>query len=664
MSELDVLWQPIEIGNVTLKNRVWVSAHDAGYSEDNILSDRYVAYLEERAKGGAGTVLPGVQIVHPSGSAAYGNGMDGWRPEVVEQYRKLSDAVHRHGTKVFLQIGHWGAEGDAGQLLDAQHELLAPSGIRSIVSGQEPRTIEANDIEAIIAGYVQTAANAQDGGVDGVEIHAGHGYLICQFLSPLTNQRTDEYGGSVENRCRFMLEVTRAIKERCGADFPIGTRISLDELMDLPGGITADEGEEVVRVLHASGLFSYFSVTGGNSHTVHKWIAPMTSESHANFVPLAARVKKLVDVPVITVGRITEITQAAEIVRRGDADIVAMTRAHIADPEIVSKASSGRVDEIRPCIGVNQGCLRRIARGQMISCTQNPVTGRESQWGAGSVTPAAVPKKVLVVGGGPSGLKSAELAARRGHEVVLIEQADALGGQLRYASRLPHRAEWAIMVRTLERAVARHGVDVRLNTEATVDLIEELGADEIVVATGSRFARTGFTPVRGDRATIPGLEDPLDPLEVIDDPERCGERVLIVDDKGDYVPLGLAEILVTAGHTVEIVSRHFFIGEGTLLTGDLMWAVPRLAAAGVKFTPQTLVEQVDGTEVTLLDMWTFTPRVQEADTVVLCMGKLPTVQLYKDLRLGGRSVHRIGDCVAPRGVDEASYEGEMVGRSV
>lgn len=666
MNNLDVLWQPIDIAGITLRNRIIVSAHDAGFSKDNILSDRYVAYLEDRAKGGAALVMPGAQVVHKSSSGGYPIVSQGWRPEAVPQYRKLADAVHRHGARVFVQMVHWGAQDIGSIFLDQSHELLAPSDVRSVVFGEEPRPMEQEDIDEVIEGYAQTAVNAKEAGIDGVEVHGGHGYLVCQFFSPLTNKRTDQYGGSTENRCRFALEIAKRVRERCGEDFPVGIRVSFDELMEGGGGgLTADEGERIVRRLHDSKLFSYFNITGGNDQSQHRFIAPMTSGYHGNLVPFAARVKAFSQVPVVTVGRITNIHDAAEIVSRGDADIVAMTRGHIADPEIVNKAQSGRADEIRACIGINQGCLNRISHGFEISCTQNATVGREQEWGIGSLTTVSNPKRVVVVGGGPAGLKAAEIAARRGHQVTLFERAHELGGQVRFAARLPLRDEWAIMIRTLERSMNTYGVNVRCGVDASAETIAAEMPDEVIVATGSLFATSGYTPAQGDRAGIPGTFTPVDPIAAIDNPDVCGDRVLIVDDKGDYLPLGLAHLLAQTGRSVEIVSRHMFVGGGVSFTGDLPWVYPQLAKLGVILTPQTLVDSLAHDNAVLTNIWTGNRETRAVDSVIFCMGKVPVNELYRELRTeNGVPVHRVGDCVAPRNVDEAIYDGERVARAL
>jgi len=667
---LDVLWQPIKIGtSTTLEHRIIQSAHDQAFGgPDFLLGDKAIRYWQDRAAGGAALIITGAQTVHRSALGHIAAGSEGWRPEARERYQRLADAVHPHGTKVFVQLGHWGTEDFGSQHLWNFRELWAPSDVPSMLTGEIPRPVEPADIEELIAGYVATALNAQEGRCDGVEFHAAHGYLGMQFFSPLFNQRTDEYGGTTENRCRFAIQVATAIRERCGHDFVLGIRLSFDEMNPTGAGIDPDEGERIVRVLSATGLYDYFNVTGGAAYSVHKFIPPMSGELREQFVPYAERVKKIVNVPVFMAGRVTDIRRAAALVAAGKVDVVAMTRAHIADPELVSKARSGRIDEIRECAGINQGCINRVFLGREMSCTQNATVGREAEWGLGTLKRAESPRQVMVVGGGPAGMKAAEVAASRGHEVVLYERENVLGGQVRLAAMLPTRTEWGTVIRTQERAMHREGVKVELGVDVTQELIDTRRPDVVVMATGSRFATSGWSVARGERASVPGLEEnaPLTPGDVLRDPDACGEDVLILEENSGYTPLGLAELLADRGRRVRVVSRSLYIGEKTFTTLDLPFVYPRLAAKGVVLQAQTFVESVNGDgTATLMAMWSGATEVVAADSVVVVMGRKPVNGLYRKASLANhRPVHRIGDCVAPRDVDLAFYEGERMGRAL
>jgi 2,4-dienoyl-CoA reductase-like NADH-dependent reductase (Old Yellow Enzyme family)/thioredoxin reductase len=662
-SSLQPLWEPLDIGHLTIKNRVVMTAHGLGVADRYLMSEASVAYYRERARGGVGMIISAAQGVHRSATGAILQ--EAFRPEVVAVYRRAAEAVHQHDCRFVVQLSHNGAEDQSARLLDNYRALMSPSGIPSAVTGATPRAMEVEDLEAICAGFAVSAANAHAAGVDGVEIHSGHGFLLHQFLSPLTNHREDDYGGSTENRCRYALEIARAIKARCGDAFPLGVRLSFDEFT--PGGLEPVESERILRTLDASGLFSYFSISAGNMSSAHRFISPMSVEPGV-IQQFALRAKAVVGTAaILTCSRVTDVAHAAQLVRDGVADLVGMTRAHIADPYVVQKARAGREQEIRRCINVNQGCINRDILLQAVTCTQNPVAGREEQWG-GELETTEHPRRVLVIGAGPAGLKAAEVASGRGHAVTVIERENEIGGQVRYAAMLPTRAKWALLTENLRCALDANGVEVRTGTEATAELIEREAPDAVIIATGARYARTGHSPALGHRAGIPGLEHTtvLDPIEAIEDHGRCGHRVLIVDEHGDYTALGLAEHLADNGHDVEIVTRHLHVGAATAATLDMGHVYPRVTSKGVVLTPQHVVDAITESGAAVITrVWDGAARLHAVDSVVLSMTRLPQIRLYRELRSRGIAhIHRIGDCLAPRQVDEAMYEGEQIGRAL
>lgn len=663
MEKYASLWQPLQIGSITLKNRVVVTAHALQYAENNLMTQQSVDYYEERARGGAGLILTEAQAVHPTSRGLALRTTQGWPAEVVPVYRRLADAVHRHGAKVFVDLSHFGVEDHNTMHLDNWRALWSASGLPSATYGEIGRAMTRHDIAELVAGFARSAANAQEGGLDGAEVHAAHGYLLCSFLSPLTNLRTDEYGGSTENRCRIVLECARAVREQCGPDFPVGVRISLVE--GVPGGIDEEEGERITQILADSGLFNYLSISAGNASTFDQVVSPMSLPG-ARLVDLAARAKKVANgLPVLTANGITDLSIAAEIIDSGKADLVAMTRAHIADPHLVSKARSGREGEIRHCVSANQGCINRMAKGWSLTCTQNPAAGRESTLGTGTLTTPETPRRVVVVGGGPAGMRAAEVAASRGHQVTLLEREEQLGGQIRYAARLATRGRWTVMIKDMERALVRHGVDVRTGVDATVDDVRALEPDHVIVATGSRWRTDGFSAKLAARPGIPGLDQVrvLDPIQAISSPELCGDRVLIVDDIGDYTALGLAETLADQGKQVEVIAASLFLGENILLTLDVGHLYPRLHAKGVTLTPQHIVGEVNQDGAVLTRIWDGVSRVLPVDSIVTVMLRDPETTHTAAFQ-EAFEVTEIGDCLAPRRVDEAIYEGEMAGRSV
>lgn len=661
--ELDVLWQPVRIGAVEIANRICVPAHQTIFParELEVIGDRYIAYMEARARGGAGLLVVEAGAVHES-TAKVGL-IDLYREKIVPGLTLLAEAVHAHGAKLFAQLSHLGSQDLGTSDLDRWHPVVAPVAVPSTVYGRVAKAMDEREIADVVAGYGHAAAHARDAGLDGAEISAGHGYLMCQFLSPLTNRREDRYGGSVENRCRFAIEAAQEVRRRCGRDFALGIRLSFDEFIG-DAGLTPARSEEIVRVLHATGLFDYFSITGGNYHTIHEWVPNSSGGRDGHFASHAeqARAACRREVPVIVASAIRTIDRAAEIVAGGQADLVAMMRAHIADPDLVAKARAGRRKDIRRCVGANQGCLRRLFDHEGITCTVNPAAGRERTLG-GEDVPAQSPRDVLIVGGGPAGMMLAETAARRGHRVTLIERAHQLGGQLLVAGRLPGRTTWLELADDLAESLERLGVDVRLGSEADADDVARAGADAVYLATGSRFDTTGYSISTPQRETIPGLAHAhvVDPAAAITEPDRCGDRVVIIDDIGDYLPLGLALLLAETGRSVAVVTRHLHAGSRLTATGDLPFVLPQLGAAGVRVHAQSVVARIEPRAVVVTGAWDGADDSVAADTVVLAMMRQPETSLCDALTARGVAATQLGDCLAPREVDDAMYEGMKLG---
>jgi 2,4-dienoyl-CoA reductase-like NADH-dependent reductase (Old Yellow Enzyme family) len=655
---LEVLWQPLSIGSREIANRIMVSAHGTLHDPD-----RYVAYLGARARGGAGLIVTQAISVHVSGNVTDVLPVPlGWLPETVVLYGRYAAAVHEHGGIIFGQLHHTGHQDLGTMSLEQWHAVVAPTSLPSPVYGTQAKALTEPEIAEIVAAFGEAAGLMQQGGLDGCEVHAGHGYLLHEFLSPLTNRRTDRYGGSPENRARIVIAVGRAVRARCGPRFPIGLKLSFQEFVG-EAGLTPAVASENLRVIHAEGLFDYVSISGAAYHALEQLVATMESGQSGHLAQDAFAAKQVVgDLPVMVTGAVSTLQRAAEIVRAGQADAVGMVRAHIADPDLVRKAQQGRVAEIRPCVGANQSCWRRVFRGGQLTCTVNPEAGREGRWGDAFFAPVAQPRRVVVLGGGPAGLKAAESAARRGHDVTLLEREPELGGQLRFAGRLPGRDRWLRLVDHLAGSIDRLGVDVRLDTVATPEAVKLLSPDAVVVATGASWERSGFSMLRPDRDGIPGADtgNVADPVQAIAAPERCGGRVLIVDDHGTHLALGLAQLLTADNRSVEFVTAHSQPGiqTGVLGTVDFPWIYPRLVAAGVRFSVEATVVEIDGGTVRIAHVYGgWSREVENVDTVVLCMGRRPEDGLYSALQGERFVVERIGDCAAPREVDDAILEG-------
>lgn len=651
MNDLDVLWKPIRIGPVHARNRIYLPAHQV-----SLPPVEYGAYLAERARGGVGLIVTHGFHVTPSSARP---GVSPWEAAWADAVHKFVSPAKQQGIPVFVQITHMGASGTR-RTDDIAHwgSTLAPSQIPSPVHRAMPKPMEEEDIAEVIAGFAATAGNVKAGGGDGVEIHGSHGYLVSNFLSPYWNRRNDAWGGDTERRARLAVEIGKAVRKRCGSDFVIGMKLSLDEYLgDL--GTTPDETIRVLRILEQQKLFDYVCLSHTDYHQNHKLVPPQSSGESAPLAANAARVREALAgrIPLLIQGSVRNLDKAAEIVQRGQSDMVGLVRAHIADPEIVNKARAGRADETRRCVGANQGCWRRL--GQNVSCTVNPAAGRELQFSVASLKPAATAKKVLVIGGGPGGLKFADTAASRGHRVMLWERSGELGGQIRKAGMLPDYDSWSFLIEDLAASAQRRGVTVSLNKEATPDEVAAFQADEVVVATGARWQTSGFSMFRTDRDAIPGSELPhvIDPLTALDQLRACGDKVLVVDDNGDYLPLGLARLLAQGGRQVTVVSADAMLGRKLEATGDWPWLLPRAAAAGIVMRASTTVERIEAGQAFLRStLGGPTDRIA-ADTVVLCMLRTSDDSLYHQLKARGLPVRRIGDCVAPREVDDAVLEG-------
>ena len=672
MNEQSSIWSPLKIGGTTVSHRVMVTGHSPYYAEDNLLSDRHIAYYAERAKGGVALQITAGHAAHRLSKGTFTIGSVAWDERAIPRFALLAEAIHEHESRIFVQLFAPGARDRGTDHIDSFHELWSPSAIPTAGDGEMPVAMEQHQIDEVAAAFASSAGNVKSGGIDGIEIHAAHSSsLVGHFMSPTYNRRTDAYGGSPEKRCRFPIEVGRAIRERVGDDFTIGIRISFEEFTG-EAGITQEQAETQLEVLAQANVFDFFDISGGSYATLHLGVASMSVED-GYMIPFGRRAKEIVGgrARVFIVGRIRDIELAEKIIAEGSADMVGMTRAHIADPFLVAKARAGRGDEIIRCAGVNE-CVARIAEARPMICMMNPATGRERALGQGTLAPvdAAASKRVAVAGGGPAGMKLAAVAAARGHEVVLFEREAELGGHLNLLKRLPTRGGWQTVIDNLAGAAERAGATVRLATEAHSEDLEQAGYDVLVCATGSSYDRTGFTPFRPERDGIPGLEATALPLDqatarALEDPTSLGSRVLIVDESGTYLPLGLAEILAEAGTEVEVVTRQLTVGEHVLLTLEAGHLYPRLAALGVTLTAQHFVEEIRGPDVELYDIWGGPRRTLEGvDTVVLSMLRRSDTTLFDAARTIAERVERIGDALAPRTPTMAIYEGEKLGRDL
>jgi 2,4-dienoyl-CoA reductase-like NADH-dependent reductase (Old Yellow Enzyme family)/thioredoxin reductase len=639
------LFSPIQIGTLTVNNRIYSPPHAPGFTDRGFMpTDRLIAYWEAKAAGGTGMVATGVTPVHTS----VGIGVPFRNPRFVEMYAKAAEAVRRHGSHFVVQLWHPGAQvGGAGG-----RPTWAPSPAATPENWNVAHAMTVAEIEDVIDSYAFAARMVQEAGCDAIEIHGAHGYLITEFASAFYNHRDDEYGGSLENRARFVDEVVHAVRDAVGPGFTVGMRFTADEFVD--GGLTIEESRRLLAPIARSGALDYLNISVGNYHTMETIIAPMYFPL-GSFVHVAAGIKEAVDIPVFAVGRINDPQQAEDIIAAGYADMVALNRAIIADPEFANKAREGRVDEIRKCTGCNEACWGRGAIGLPlgIGCIFNPQIGFERE---SVLAPAAAKKRVVVVGGGVAGLETARVAAERGHTVTLYEKGETLGGLVNIAAKAPLRIDIGEPVRYYTHELQRLGVDVRLGAEATADTILGESPDAVVLATGSLAAYP---------TDIPGLETATvrEVREVYDDPDALGQKVLILAEEYHQQALSTADFLAANGKEVEVVVRRRYAGD-EIEHNTIVMLYPMLLKKGVTLTPLSWARAVNGRDVTLVNLYSGVEWTVEADAIVVALGGRANNALQQQLDGRVKELHVVGDAVAPRRIMYATRDGSRVGRAL
>lgn len=644
------LFAPLRIGSVTVPNRIMQTAHSKQYS-DRVESDRETAYFVRRARGGCGLFIAGNQFVHPTGSIR--GFEDAFRPEAVDADRRMTDAIHDAGSKVFVQLNHHGAQASPDGP-DGPRAVYAPSRILSPSTAHATREMSVADIREMADAWALSAEIAQRGGFDGVEIHVAHGYLLHQFLSPLYNARTDGYGGDLSGRTRFAREVLAAVRQRVGDDFVVGIRIVANEFH--PQGMDAAALREAISMLRGSTRLDFLDLAAGGYHNVH-YVFPSAAMPYAWLRDEVAAVKAANgDIPVFGVGAALSPEQAEEVIRNGVADLVALTRAQIADPDLATKLREGRADGIRHCIRLNQGCLGRGSRGLAMSCTVNPQVGREQE--RPQRPTASTAQRWVVVGGGPAGMRAAVELATDGHAVTLFERERELGGQLRLARAVPGRDSIDLLVGDLRRDLLRAGVDVRLGVEATDALVNEERPDGIVLATGAVATRGTSLAIGGAYAEGFPVSGTVDAFSAVADPAALGRRIVVVDADGTAYASGIVLSLLEAVDELTLITPfetafpHVGAGYDRPLLFDSLAAHPgfeRLVSQRVERVGSALLETTDvvtGRRVLL----------QGLDAVVAIEPRSSVTVPGLDDPKGGIRIITIGDAFAPRTIDAAIFE--------
>ncbi len=652
MSTFKHLFSPITLRRTEVRNRILSTGHQTYLASGGLPADDMIAYHEARARGGAGLIIIEAARIHTTALSD--------SPELVvladdciPGYRRLATAVHRHGAKIFGQLSHSGrvSRRMSGGLRGVAY---APSAVPDNRFHTMPREMPLGLIEELVEACGAAARRLAEAGLDGIELVASHGLLLAQFLNPTTNLRADNYGGSPENRMRFLADCLAVVRKQVGDDLVVGMRISIEEVE--AGGLEADAVIAICQELARRKALDYVNVTigsmsglGGSIHVV-----PPMEVKTGYVAPQAGTLRAAVGLPVFVAGRINQPQIAETILSSGLADMCGMTRAMISDPEMANKAQVGRLDDIRACIGCNQACIGHYHQGYPISCIQNPVAGREVKLGTVQATMAK--KRVLVAGGGPAGMKAAVTAAERGHEVILCEAGRRLGGQALLAQLLPERAEFGGLITNLEREIGKAGVDVRLNTPVDAALVSRLGADAIIIATGAK----PYAP------PIEGREDGhvVEAWDVLTAKANPGSRVLVADWRCDWVGMGLAEKLARDGHHVRLAVNGLHAGQNLQMYLRDLWAA-KLHELGVEVIPYARLYGVDSKTAYLTHIVSGKPIVcDDVDTVVMAFGHAPDTRLEDELAGLGLAVQLAGDCLSPRSAEEAVYEGLLAGRAV
>lgn len=662
------LFSPLKIGPITIRNRLMQTAHAKGFhAADGLTNNRDIYYHAERAKGGIGLIVTGARHVHPNSTGPSRTLARGNRPEIIERDAEMVAAVHAFGGRIIAQLIHFGPQGRSGSQ-DDYRLLWGPSTMKSPAYNEWAREMTKAEMDEVSEAFAQTALNAKDSGFDGVELHYSHGYLHQQFLSFVYNKRTDEYGGSLDNIVRFPIETLERVRAAVGPDFVIGIRVSMDECT--VDGMHADTAIEMTKRMVATGLVDYVSATAG-TYAAHADQIPPGDYAENWLVADGARMRKAIrevrDIPMFIVGHIVDADKAEALVASGATDMVAMTRTQIADPHFANKLRDGREDEINHCIRCNQACIARLMVGNAISCVVNPAAGREQRFGSHTLMPAAVSRPWLVVGGGPAGMQAALVLQQRGHQVTLLEAGAQLGGQLNYAARLPRRHKFGFIPRDMERQLRKAGVDIRLNTRWDAEQIAAFGAEAVVVATGSRPLKTGFTSTRPAVDRVPGSDQAnvLSVIEVLDNPQQVGKRVVLFDEDGGRYALGTAEFLLDRGHQVHLVSRFISLSPNLALTLDLPVNYQHVFRKGLEYSINSWVRHIEGNRAQLLNLFTDADsQVLEADTFVMACGHTPINELYQALEGRVQRLYCIGDAQLPRPLQDVIYEGMLVGREL
>ncbi|MEE3328576.1 MAG: FAD-dependent oxidoreductase [Myxococcota bacterium] len=652
MTDFKYLFTPMSVGHLEVKNRICCSGHADALAVDGLPQEVERRYYEEKARGGVGFMMCfGSASVHPTSTARDWNGVELFDDRVIPHLRLFSEAMHRYDVPVVSQITH---RGRRGRSVDLWNRLYAPSDVREPNHRENPHPVSEGMLDEFVEAFASAAGRLKEGGFDGCEVMASHCHLIDQFWTRNVNRRGDLYGGGIENRLRFGRRVIDAIRNRVGRDFIVGIRVTGDDFTER--GLDNETMLEICSHLDADGQLDYFNVIGGSAETYvgESAAVPNMAYELGCYTHLSASIRQVVDVPVIATGRIVDPVQADKIIAEGQADLCIMNRALIADPHMPNKARSSQVEEIRQCMGYNEGCIDRIYTGRGVTCVQNPVIGREKDWA--ELGRARDLRRVVVVGGGPAGLESARVAAERGHTVVVFEKDEELGGQTRIARRAPKRGDFDGAIRWSSAQCQKLGVQFRMGCEATVESVLAEAPDVVIVATGAD-------------SRIPEIEnlseaDSCSAWDVLSGSYELGDVVLVIDEEYGHQGPSVAEYLLQDGKEVDILTSQETLANflGATVRPPIL---TRLFRQGVQIFTHMEAQRIEERNLIARNIWSGELfEIGPYDGFVHAYGGIRRDVLSEEIQAAGVECRVVGDAFSPRSLQHAILEGHAEAREI